>query len=443
MPATAGPTTAAIRSRLPVTGGQYRTSETEDGYVVVHDVPLFGELPAWDRGNPEDIGRDWHERAVERADQQVEEQHLPRAFVRHHDELGIAAPDPAGFVRPHSVGALRMQGRRQSCMMGDLYLKPHIAEQIRTNDLPYLSVEISPDWDKPEVLGVALLPTEPPHFPLPMITLSDGAVAFRRDSVYVSFRYSEEGDMEGKNGMPQEKTDDVVPGTDNDKVKFESDGDESGDENTINLEAETADDDDDTKETKAMTEKMSRTIAAFERATKNLPAMVDRAVEKALSAAVDKNFAKSKPSNSGDVAKRLAAIESGNKAVAFRKRVGVALKGAAAAFRDAGINMDTHKSAFKSIIDTAVEGKRNPLPQIEAYTAAAVRQAQSMEGVRGKLPATAFRRGGALPAPIAKFAAAHNINEIKGVYADWASRPRTISFARYAELEGIDLPQSA
>lgn len=421
--------------RLPVRGGQYRTSETEDGYVVIHDVPFFPRLPAWERGNPDELGESYIDGLVERCRQQIEEEHLPRAFIRHHDELGIATPEPAGFAVGKSRGTVRLRGKQEPALFGDLYVRPAVAQQIRDNELPYLSVELSPDWDQPELLGVALLPTEPPHFPLPMITLSDGAVAFRRDSVYVSFRYTESA-MD-----PKEKTDDIVPGTDNDNVKMQSDmdgEDEEETETTINLEEEESED------TKAMTEKMGRAITAqFERIAKGLPAMVDRAVNQALAKAAKSDAGNFRRGGAdGDIAKRLQNIERERKAAAFKRKIASGLKGAAVALREAGINPDAHKSAFSAILKDAKAAKIDPLPQVEAYTKACVAQSRLMAGVRGKLPASAFahRANASLPAPIAKFAKAGNFGEIKDAYAAWASSSKRMSFERYAEMEGVSLP---
>lgn len=161
---------------LPVRGGQYRAERSGDG-VVVHDVPIFGELPAWERSNPEPVGREFHLAALKRAREREKDQYLPPLHICHHGDGEVTF---AGRFRLTDVGRLTYEGRERSCLFATLYTTAEVAREIQSGRLQYCSVELGMNWDDPEIEALALLDHEPPHFKFPLITLSDDSPKFRR-----------------------------------------------------------------------------------------------------------------------------------------------------------------------------------------------------------------------------------------------------------------------
>lgn len=141
--------------------------------MLVFGVPIFGELEKGERSNKEPIGRNWHLAALANAMAQEAEEYIPPLHVRHHDLF--ADVERVGFFRPRRVGLIRYQGKMRSCLFANMYCSRAAAQRIKDGDLPYCSVEIGPDWNRPEILSCALLDHEPPHFKFPLITLADDA----------------------------------------------------------------------------------------------------------------------------------------------------------------------------------------------------------------------------------------------------------------------------
>lgn len=186
---------------LPVRGGQYRTTRVSDVLTVVHGVPVFGELQPGDRKNREAVGKQWHMAALADHQLDLEGEYLPPLHVGHHD--GVTTVERAGFFCLTDVRDVPYRGQPRSALHADLYVSPEVAGRIAKGELPYCSVEIGPDWHKPEIYSIALLDHEPPQFKFPLITLAadggDGAPAHDDDGQFgarsgevITFAYAKE-----------------------------------------------------------------------------------------------------------------------------------------------------------------------------------------------------------------------------------------------------------
>lgn len=183
-------------------------------------MPIFGELEAGERGNVQPVGRRWHLAAKRQHDLDVKGEHLIPLHVGHHDDHTHVRR--AGFLHVVDVGSLTYRGRQMSALFGDLYVTKEIAAEIKACGLPYISVEVSPDWDKPEILGAALLDHEPPHFKFPLITLDEGSNFTKRGNM-VTFKL-ETAMADTKDPKKKKPADDESESTDDDA---EPDSDES------------------------------------------------------------------------------------------------------------------------------------------------------------------------------------------------------------------------
>lgn len=189
---------------LPIAGGMYRTTRHGDK-IVVHDVPILGFLPANAPGrkNPVPIDRRWMEAALRDAQLNELGGYLPPLHYCHHDDKSAVVY--GGHFQPKRVGQVVYRGDATPAMFGTLFPNSRFSrEMIEAAErgemaYPYCSVEVGPDWHTPEVLSLALLDHEPPHYMFPMISLdlSDGGAAdedesqqFRRHGVGRGHRFS-------------------------------------------------------------------------------------------------------------------------------------------------------------------------------------------------------------------------------------------------------------
>lgn len=153
----------------PALGGMYDAAQQPDGTWTIYNVEVMGELPAGARRNKKPIGPVWMRAAVD-AMLRDAPKHLPAVFVRHHD-IGVE-PIHAGLMYPKKdLGRMRVEGREMACILADIInVPPDVFAQIEKLQLPFRSPEVA-DWDKPELNGLALLPTEAPFFKMPMTSV--------------------------------------------------------------------------------------------------------------------------------------------------------------------------------------------------------------------------------------------------------------------------------
>lgn len=159
---------------LPQAPG-YKTSQLDDGTIIMHDVPVFGEVPRGLRGNAVPVDRHWHEQAVKAARDDWDRGYAPPLHIGHHGENYEVKL--AGLFCPSRVDRKWVNGREQSVIFADLTLRPEIAKTFKSliPEYPYLSVEVGDNWNEPKIQSLALLSHEPPHFRLPLLRFSSPA----------------------------------------------------------------------------------------------------------------------------------------------------------------------------------------------------------------------------------------------------------------------------
>lgn len=172
--------------KIKIKGGDYRWTDTKDGYKVVYDVPLMAAIKKDTKGAPYDVDRSELEHYVRVALTRYHEDHfLPTVFVDHNKDLEFQKPVFAGYVLPRRVADVPLENEKGErvptpTVMGDLKLKNEFFEKVQGGEFPYHSPELP--WAKRRISGLALLNTKPPFFEFPNFTIGqempDGSSEF-------------------------------------------------------------------------------------------------------------------------------------------------------------------------------------------------------------------------------------------------------------------------
>jgi hypothetical protein len=156
-----------------IPGGNYRATDTGDGFVTVHDVPIMSEVSKGTKNAPDNIGHDWLDSARKFGeDSFLKNKICYPLHVSHHDDTGIKQPEFAGYFRPTKLDHIEIDGAKKEALFADFKVKSSIFDRMQKGELPYVSPEIR-NWNKRRISSVALLDSEPPHFPFPMVTIGD------------------------------------------------------------------------------------------------------------------------------------------------------------------------------------------------------------------------------------------------------------------------------
>lgn len=152
-------------------GGRYRWKKNADGTFDMFDVPIFAELPPGERYNRKHVGKTWHESAVGKAKARRDKDgYVAPLHVKHHGFFGSNTMR-AGFVMPTEAKERELDGKKQSVLHADFLAMPaEVFSRIEKVDLPYRSVEVSNNWDDPEILSLALLDDDAPYFKFELTT---------------------------------------------------------------------------------------------------------------------------------------------------------------------------------------------------------------------------------------------------------------------------------
>ena len=166
-------------------GGNYRATDTKDGFTTIHDVPIMSEVAKGVKNAPSDIGHDWLDGARKFGeDSFLKNKICYPLHVSHHDDSGIKQPEFAGFFRPTKIDHIEIDGGKKEALFADFKVKNSIFDRMQKGELPYVSPEIR-NWGKKRISSVALLDSEPPHFAFPMVTIgevsADAAAKFSAD----------------------------------------------------------------------------------------------------------------------------------------------------------------------------------------------------------------------------------------------------------------------
>lgn len=169
------------REGVKINGGVYEAVDTADGFVVVRDVPIMGEVQKGVKNAPKNIDADWHKKSVGIAQFDYKAQNFAAPIHKgHHKQLAFEDPEFLGFVLPTRAGTLMLDGKEESVIFADYKLKRSAFERAQKGELPFCSVE--PDWETGEIMSLALLDSKPPHFKFPLFVKfnlrSDAAAKF-------------------------------------------------------------------------------------------------------------------------------------------------------------------------------------------------------------------------------------------------------------------------
>lgn len=155
----------------------YTATRTDDGTLVIHDVPIFAEC---ERGDVV-FDADWIAAAVKKARQAEREGYMPPLHIRHHEPSTEASDSvrAAGYFRVSGAAPITYRGKQRLAVLADLYItSPQAQEEVMGKRLPYRSVEIF-NVEKPALDSLALLDHEAPFLELPMLMVTNvrGGVA--------------------------------------------------------------------------------------------------------------------------------------------------------------------------------------------------------------------------------------------------------------------------
>lgn len=211
---TTATATAPVREDLKI-GGHYTAVKNPDGTYDIKNVCIFAEIPAGVKRNKDAIGKDWQDAALLQSKAREASGHLPPVHIYHTDEMAVK-PIFAGKLRLREVRQTTYEGKRLWATFADILGMPGdiFESKVRKGFLPYRSVEIH-NWAKPEIDSLALMDTDVPFFRMPMLTIgnvvqSDAEMFIdktrptracrlgKRGGGLILFRFSERGDMEGK-----------------------------------------------------------------------------------------------------------------------------------------------------------------------------------------------------------------------------------------------------
>jgi hypothetical protein len=155
---------------VKIEGANYTAFDSKDGFYVIRDVPFFAEVPKGVKDAPEDIGKDFMQRAVDYAQTQYRNGKFASPVHKGHNKtLEISDPEFLGYFLPKRVGTTTLEGKEQYVTYADLKLKASAFDRAWKGELPYLSPEV--DWATNSFSSLSFLDSKPPHFKFPMFTI--------------------------------------------------------------------------------------------------------------------------------------------------------------------------------------------------------------------------------------------------------------------------------
>jgi len=149
-----------------------------DGTWDVLDVPVIhdGSIPRYNSAGEKvdefKTGEDWFNHVLKVHASAESEGRLGRAFLDHHEDDNSGSQPDAGYIRPRRVGELVVKGKAVPALYIDLVSVPDdvYQEYVKTGRLPGRSIEslvAESGW----IDGLALMPTRPAHYALPILTI--------------------------------------------------------------------------------------------------------------------------------------------------------------------------------------------------------------------------------------------------------------------------------
>lgn len=163
---------------MSIPGTNSTAIQNQDGTWDVLDVPIVheGVIPRYTAAGEHvddfPVTVDWMRECIVRAARREREGYMGRGFVDHHDG-GSSSQADAGFLRPRRITTIKVDGQQVRALAADLVAIPDdvYRSMVKTGRVPYRSIE-SLHAESGFIDGVALMPTRPPHFQLPMLTIA-------------------------------------------------------------------------------------------------------------------------------------------------------------------------------------------------------------------------------------------------------------------------------
>lgn len=159
-------------TKIKIKGGNYKATDTGDGYFTVHDVPLMSEVPQGTKGAPYAVTKEVLEEFVSTAQNRYHGGHFcATAYVGHNPDVPINHPDFAGYVLPNRVGLYKMESGDKWTAFGDIKIDAEKFSAAKAGKLPYTSPEVP--WIKRRIAGLAFLDTLPPFYEYALFTIGE------------------------------------------------------------------------------------------------------------------------------------------------------------------------------------------------------------------------------------------------------------------------------
>lgn len=168
-----------------IKGGSYDAIDTQDGFVLLRNMPSMSTVPKGVKGAPEDIQEEWMGDAVKFGSELYDKGNLCYPIhLGHNDDQGLTRPEFAGYFRPTRVGKGLVEGKEQPVVFSDWKLKKPVFDKMAKGELGFVSPEVR-SWGKRRISSLALLDSQPPHFGFPLQTIGkvtvDPAATFSAD----------------------------------------------------------------------------------------------------------------------------------------------------------------------------------------------------------------------------------------------------------------------
>ena len=157
---------------IQIKGGNYRATETGDGYFTVHDVPFVSEWKKGDHGAPYDGTKEVLQEFVDTAQARYNDGHFcATAYKRHNPDIPITHPDFMGFALPRYVGKYSLEDGERWTIFGDVKIGADKFTEARAGKIPYVSVEIP--WAQRRIRGLSFQDTLPPQYEYALFTIGE------------------------------------------------------------------------------------------------------------------------------------------------------------------------------------------------------------------------------------------------------------------------------
>lgn len=193
----------ANRKRIKIKGADYASFDTGDGYIVVRDVVVCGEIPEGVKGAPKQYRAEELQALVNKSQTLYQKGFFCSAAHKgHNKQLELQDPEFLGFVLPKRVGRAVIDAVEQDAIFADVKLKASAFERAMRGELPFISPEI--DWAEDHIRGIAFLDSKCPHFKAPLFTVlepvQDEAAKFQAVPLTVAHFEKGEGKPFDKKG---------------------------------------------------------------------------------------------------------------------------------------------------------------------------------------------------------------------------------------------------